>query len=279
MAEYRVHNIIRAAIICYIMVFLLFFISCRTKTIVYLPEKILSGSLIYDELIENVNNIESYAAGRINMNIDDDGTVQNIRGTIRLKFDSVILISINAFAGFEAARIVLTRDSLKMLDRVNNRYFIGDYKESLTVLPYRLDYQLVQSLILGTADYFRSELSFLNNDETEYYFENGLISLRIERPVERGINSYDDNVFQLSIDELYRIRNVEFFSRDRNIFVSVKYNSFHNMDGVYLPEDIDIRYTSHNIPLIANLRIGRIEVNRNLSFPFTVPSSYQQILK
>ena len=45
---------------------------------------------------------------------------------IRIKKDSAIWVSISPALGIEVMRAVLTKDSVKFVDRINKRYYIGD---------------------------------------------------------------------------------------------------------------------------------------------------------
>ena len=48
--------------------------------------------------------------------------------TLRLQTDTMIWISISPMLGIEVARILATRDSVKFMDRLNNKYALADYQ-------------------------------------------------------------------------------------------------------------------------------------------------------
>ena len=65
--------------------------------------------------------------------------------------DSAIWLSANAILGIEAMRVLITRDSVKLLDKLNKVYTARsvDYLQDLTSLP--LDLPTLQDLIIGNA--------------------------------------------------------------------------------------------------------------------------------
>ena len=55
-----------------------------------------------------------------------NGNQYPINAQLRMRKDSVIWISASAFLGIEAARLLLTPDSFKMINRLNSTYISSD---------------------------------------------------------------------------------------------------------------------------------------------------------
>ncbi len=61
--------------------------------------------------------------GKVNVDYkSDDGKKYNVNATIRMYKDSAIWISANAILGIEAMRVLVTKDSVKLLDKLNKTY-------------------------------------------------------------------------------------------------------------------------------------------------------------
>jgi hypothetical protein len=74
------------------------------------------------------------------VNVDyrgSDGKNYDVNANIRMQRDSAIWISVNAVLGIEALRALITRDSVKLIDKLNKTYTAHsiDYLQSTTALP------------------------------------------------------------------------------------------------------------------------------------------------
>lgn len=87
----------------------------------------------------------SFNAG---IRIDAGGAENSVNATFRIKKDSIMWISARKL-GFEIGRLMLTEDSVWLLDRINNQYFAGDYLFFQSQFGIDVDYNLVQALFLG----------------------------------------------------------------------------------------------------------------------------------
>ncbi len=73
----------------------------------------------------------------------------DVNANVRMIKDSVIWISVNALLGIEAMRVMITKDSVKLMDKLNKKYTARrvDYLQEVTSLP--LDLRTLQDLIVG----------------------------------------------------------------------------------------------------------------------------------
>ncbi len=249
--------------------------ACRTVVPVATERKYYSGLEVYEKLSINDPDVKTYSAGRMNLTINDNGENINLRGAVRISKDSAIMVSINAFAGIEAARMLLTRDSIKIIDRINNMYFVGDYRDAKKFLPVTMDFDIVQSIFMGSVYSLVNDLNIFDREGTQYLLDNDVMAVRYTGEILPSEGNIPDNdMLQIKLDSKFRTRDIEFFSKNNSIYTRLKFNSFNNTGGLYLPDDVDIYYISDNIPLQANMRFSRIELNRDLNFPFNIPARF-----
>ncbi len=264
------------SIIVLLVIYLLAIAGCKVLPPVISEVRDYTRIEIYEELLSREPEIKTYSAGRVLINIIDDDQVTNIRGAVRIRKDSAIMISVSVFAGIEAARIMLTNDSVKIIDRINNIYFSGTYKDSGGFLPVPVNYNFVQSLFFASVVKFVKDPETMRGDEKNYTFDNDRLTLQVKTDFfSEHYNNTD--IARFSFDQRLLARDVDFLSEDKNMYASLNYSSFNDYEGFYLPDIIEMYYLSHNLPLRATLRIGRIELNRDLTFPFTVPDRYKKV--
>ena len=256
--------------------FLLMFHSCRSIAPVIAERESYTGEEIYNNLLRNEPDVRTYSAGRMNLKIIEDDGELNLRGSVRINKDSAIMVSINAFAGIEAARLLLTRDSVKILDRINNRYFLGNYTDSQRFFPYKMDFDIIQSIFFGTSIRIFDEFNLLDRSGTRYLFDKEVMTVRYQGEIfPHANNPSGQDMLQINFDNSFFMRDIELFSTGNDIYTRLTYNSFSNTDGFYFPDDIDLHFISHNLPLHANMKFSRIETDQELSFPFSIPSRYK----
>jgi hypothetical protein len=258
--------------------FLLFLHSCRSTAPVATSERHFTGDHIHKMLTNNNLDFETYSVGRLMVKIIDNDEELNVRGNVRIQKDSAILISINAFAGIEAARFLFTVDSVKMIDRINNKYFAGNYQESQKLIPFGVNYDIIQNIFFASPLNFNNGVDVLEGSKEQFMVDNQLITLRFAADhLLAGNRNLTGDILQFVIDQNFLTRSVDFHSREKNIFASLKYNSFSKLEGFMLPDDISLNFISHNLPFHANLQLGRIEVNKPVNFSFSIPARYSPI--
>ncbi len=261
-----------------IIIVAILFSGCRAIRPVVEEEIIFSGKQVYENIRSNEPGFKYYSAGRISAKVTDGSDEFNIRGNIRMRKDSALMVSVSAFAGIEAARILLTQDSVKIVDRINNRYFKGSYEEARRHYPFLPEYRIVQSAFTGSTLPFIENSGYSFSDGYEYEFDDGKLKLDL-------VGGYNEKPrywflekerYRITVDRGFRTRKIE-YSGSNNVYGSIDFQSYGNYEENFLPEEILIYFVSHNIPFIADIRIGRIELERDISFPFSIPERYRPI--
>ena len=153
-----------------------------------------------------------WLSAKAKMSFKDDNQSKKANANIRLRKDSIIWMNIKKL-GVEAARILITTDSIYVMDRMNDQYAVTDF--SLIEEQYHLpaNFQTLQNVVLGNPIFF-SDTSKLtasinkeqyhlatDNDEniTSDYLLNGLsfllekmlfLDLRYSRKVDIEMGDY-----------------------------------------------------------------------------------------
>ncbi len=261
---------------CIFIFLLLFSISCRTIAPVVVVEDSYTGNQIFEQLLGNEPDIETYSVRRMQISLKENEDEISFRGSVRIKKDSLILFTINAFAGIEAARVLMTRDSIKIIDRINNQYFLGNYEDRNRYLPFNVQFDMMQNLFFATPLDIMNEYNLFENGDKVYFFNNEIISLQNHRDISTDDHS-GNNSIRFDFDKNFLMRESLFHSTDTEAFARFNFNSYNKYNGYYFPEDIDVYLISHKVPVSANIKLSRIEINNELSFPFNIPARYNSI--
>ena len=106
-------------------------------------------------------------SGKIKVNFDDSrGKNNDFNAFIRIKKDSMIWVSINAALGIEAFRIMITPDSVKVLNKLDKEAQLRsvNYLQEVTKIPFSF-YQL-QDLLVGNPVFLDSAFDSYRQDAT-----------------------------------------------------------------------------------------------------------------
>ena len=75
--------------------------------------------------------------------------LNNVSGMVRMRRDSVIWISASAFMGMENVRALVTQDSVVMINRVDQTYFVEPLEEMAAKFQWPTTIQEIQAKLLG----------------------------------------------------------------------------------------------------------------------------------
>jgi hypothetical protein len=214
------------------------------------------------------------AKANVKTNIGGEQNSFNIN--LRLYTDSTIWISISPLLGIEVARIFITRDTVKFIDRINNRYSVSGYQFLNDLLNVSIDFDIIQGVLTGNLFAYKKNKFNSVYIEDKYYILSTLSKRKLKRSLEE-IDIDKPIVQDLWVsDSTYRV---------------VRLNIEDNRVGKSLVTDYqDHRQTEGGLfPFISNTRIkagkdaqieieySKVTLNNEIDFPFTIPSGFSPI--
>jgi hypothetical protein len=244
---------------------------------------------------------------KLSTSIDDGKSKKSFKTNVRVRKDSMIWLSISPLLGIEMARVIITPDSIKFIDKINNQYFKGDLNYLSEQKNINLDFSVLQEMIVADALMFDPTEKFKSIKGEDNY----MITAKTKRKVRKAVgllNGKDGGVMTmdtvlLQIDEKkYRKaikKNVEEdliikrywlspdYSRavrtlisdilyDRNIVAN--YSDFELFqDSIYFPRKIDYIFSEKESSVKINLKYSKLKLNQKVSFPFTIPKDFSRL--
>ena len=210
----------------------------------------------------NANRI-NYTSFTAKLNVDykgGDGKNYDVNANIRMYKDSAIWISANAILGIEAMRVLITKDSVKLLNKLNKTYTARsvDYLQEVTALP--LDLATVQDLIMGNP-------VFLDTNIVAYSKGDNVISLL-------SLGRWFKNLLTLTESDL-TLKHSKLDDADvtRNRTAELSYGDYENKKGFPFSTKRKISIAEKN-KLEIKLEFKQYDFNTEVSFPFSVPKNY-----
>lgn len=206
---------------------------------------------------------------------------------IRLKQDSVIWISATYYR-VELARLLLTPDSVKILDRKEKKYYTGDFQ--VLNLNFKTDFNFytLQDLILGNSTSLLDGKLKMKSDKQHYVLSTSkkfkdVDSLRVTQLEKELINVDEEGEdFRINYSMYYNPSNYrleKLFAKEtkNNKSIFVKYSNFKLLNGQEFPHEILYNVVSDKLMKL-NISYMKVEVEESLRYPFNVSDKYEKVV-
>ncbi|APG60838.1 DUF4292 domain-containing protein [Christiangramia salexigens] len=202
-------------------------------------------------------------SGKLRAVYEDAEKTQSVNLSFRMEKDKAIWMSASVL-GFPVAKAYITPNSVSYYEKVNQSYFDGDFRLLSDLLGTPLDFQKLQNLLIGQAIYdLRSEeYDFSQSPRGFQFVSNG--SGTIKKMFLLDPLSYKAGAQQLA-------------QEGDNRSVTVTYSDYQKVDGHVFPEGIKIIANEGASSTNIALTYKSISFDEELSFPFEVPSGYEEI--
>lgn len=262
----------RIFVLAVFCVVLMMHISCKTKqpVISETPGNSYKADTIR-LMKKNQFNFHTLSL-RFNAEVQTSEEVNDFSGNIYIVKDTTIWVSVQKL-GLEAFRLLITPDSVKMLDRINKIFIAGDYMVLNEALKANFDFDILQALLTGNDP---------DNYETEGFSEkneNGFFILVNGNRKKKSGDMYPDFINQelwLSYGDYKICKNIiREGPLNSSRIVEFDYSEFQDFDGQKFPQKIDFQISDTKTTK-GSIVYSRVNPEKKETFPFTVPANYER---
>jgi hypothetical protein len=196
---------------------------------------------------------------------------------LRIKKDSVIWMSLSKL-GIEGARILITKDSVKFVNTIDKRFFRGDFTYLSKLLNTELDFEMLQSLLVGNSVTFYDEDEKIKPGVDNCQYTLGTVRKFKLRKAERG-RELREPAQSIYLDpESFKISRILFYEFNPDRSFDAHYGEYTKVDSTqFFP--FKMNYTikaQKNVNI--DLNYNKVTLNEEQSFPFKIPDNYEQII-
>lgn len=196
---------------------------------------------------------------------------------LRARKDSAIWISVTPLLGIEAARVLITNDSILVLDRINNKYRVGTMEYINKLLQMKVNFEIVQSLLIGNFfAYKKSENKFNSVYMEEKYY---ILSSLTKHKLKRSLEEKDPNkavIQDCYVDANYRLTKVSVEDQKIHKTLVTDYSDFRLTDAGLFPfKSVTKIIAEKNFEI--SIDYSKVEVGEKQEFPFNIPASFERV--
>ncbi|WP_304068083.1 DUF4292 domain-containing protein [Pedobacter glucosidilyticus] len=239
--------------------------ACRTKRIVS-----NTGTVAIEKKAKyNLSDIKKKEfsfetlAAKAKANVDIAGKSQDLSLNIRIKKGQIIWLSVTAFAGVEVARLYVTPDSVKLINRINSEYALKPFEFIHQYASSAISYQELEALLTGNALPFSLLTgSSKITEESNFFYLAG----------------YDKNLsFKQQFNEVLQLLQLELKDTQTNQKLEASYQDYKPLAGKDFPYQIRLSSTLENQKVSLNLSYQSIQLQVQQDYPFNIPKRYTLI--
>jgi hypothetical protein len=206
-----------------------------------------------------------------------DSSNNSFSVSLRMKRDSIIWMSISKL-GIEGARVLITKDSVKFTNTLQNKYFTGDYAYISKLLNTELDFEMLQSLLIGNSVSFYDEDEKIKPGVDNCHYTLGTVRKFKRRRVERGKELKEPAQSIFLSPENYKIARILFYEFNPDRTFDATFGEFTKVDDVQLfPHRMNYTIKAQKNVNI-DLTYSKVTLNEEQTFPFKIPDNYEQII-
>ena len=253
--------------------------SCKsTKKALKKPIKERGFDYLYSKMKENQVNVDYFNAKLNVIYYQDKKSKTELKGQLRMKTDSIIWLTVSPALGIEALRMVLTPASIKMVNRLNKTYLLGDYKLIKDLLNTTIDFSIIEDLLLG------NDLSQYSVKKIKVKVDKDMYNISIlkRRKLKKYIRN-QNNMSLILINDFwidpytYRIKKMKLTEfGDLSKSLVVYYDDYSVIDGQMVPLSITIDVYAEN-RLTIKIKYKKVVIDKPLRFPLKISKKYKKM--
>lgn len=198
-------------------------------------------------------------SGKAQTKLNVNGDTHDVTLNIRIKKGEQIWISVTAILGVEAARALITPDSIKIMNRLESTYLKRPFSYVYGYTSKQINYKTLESLLTGNA------VTELVNDDAVMKADNGNVILS---------GNLQDLLYDLIIGPDLRVSRTDMSNQIARQSIHITNADFIQVGAKVIPSKVSINSSVGAKNFQADLHYNKVEFDQSLSFPFSVPSRF-----
>ena len=275
--------------------------ACKPRRATVNPNRELpvrSAEKLLERLLANDTSTIRYYSAKASVDIELPEGGKSFKAQVRSVRDSAAWVSVVPALGIEVARVLLTPDSLKLMDKVNDQFFVGDTAAARSKFGLQPSLALLQQALLGRPigllphEKYRSDreggMYVLTSKEKRKFVraaedispgdtlarDRDMKERRLERTL-RKAEEKEAVVLRYWIEpDSFLVSRVQITDLVHDRSADVRYELRGGAEDHHLPTRISITLTEPGKQATGSLDLSRIEVEGPLQLNFRIPEKF-----
>jgi hypothetical protein len=242
--------------------------SCKSRKLVEVPPVAKKDTVTTSvkstnlQLLKRKNSTYQTLSMRGKAALDIDGQGNNVSVNIRMLKDKKIWMSVTAIMGLEIARVLVTPDSLVVINRLHGLVLQQPFRYIHQYANREINFKMLQDILAGNA------INEFMVEDAELTPQNGSWLLKGQK------NSLG---FRILFNTLLKASETNLNDARTGQALKVVYGNYTDVNQALYPTGMKLQSFSGKKKINIDFDFTKIESNVALDFSFTVPKRYQVI--
>ncbi len=229
-------------------------------------KKVVTPVSTMPKSVLNIEEIDfDYFQGKARMILRDANKEREVKANIRIRKDSVIWMTFSVI-GVQGGKALINKDSITIVSTVDKEYYVFEYSELSDRFKFDINYNVVQSAMLGNPIIRRSDSEEVQQESSMYLLKQ---------------NQADVSVVNYVNAASMKIEKVELKEGNSMNSLIINYSNFQPVGTKVFPYNGTINLFYKTLSGLLNTTIifeyNKAEVgDRELRFPFNIPKRYER---
>ncbi len=291
-----------------ILALLIILTGCKTQKRTLDPSELRTKKTreLKNALAEQERSVKGYE-GKWSVKASTKKKTKRFKVRVRAIHDSIFWASVSPALGVEVARLMMTRDSVKFIDRMNDRYFVGDHTYLRSKYNVPVNITDIHDLLLGVPLRFNRDRHHISSVDSLGYRITSVQRASLLKATGLGEGSGDpassvDSVLGIKVQreawmdrtrkdppEAQRVHRYWLDTANLQVIRSLisdpthpwsirsSYQDRSSVKGLELPKIVRIQAISPKTDTKLRFIRRNFSLERADNFPFSIPSDYQRI--
>ncbi|NNC83278.1 MAG: DUF4292 domain-containing protein [Flavobacteriales bacterium] len=246
-------------------------------------------------------------AAKVTTEVEMKDQKMSFKTNLRMRRDSIIWMSISPALGIEVARMIVTPDSVKFIDKWNDKYYLGTHDFIEERVNVELDFSMLQDLAIGNPILYDAEERFKGSKDDDGYVLTSRAKAKIRKVAglkytKKNVEAMEDTVI-LEVDEKRYDKVMEKYEDDNDLIVKrywvhaenfkvvrtiindllnlrsiqAEYHDFEAVEDQLVPMKMNYVMADTDQQASFVMEYSRVKLDRPTTFPFTIPEKFVKI--
>ncbi len=233
--------------------------------------------ILIDKIIENDIDFNTIYFKRAQFTVSEDNDKKSFRGSIFIKKNKQIIVSITPVLGIELFKVIVEPNSIIIVDKMKKEVQHTNFSYLEDNFNMSLDFYTLQSILTNSffvypfslpKNLFKFELT--QSSDNQFLLQSKKIT-------------HNRNIFQQRFtgsNSINKISKIEILNITENILLNILYSDFKNIySDKYFPNEVSLSAIHKNSNMNLTIQYSQIEIDGSSSLSPSIPDSYVKVYR
>lgn len=244
-----------------IFIFLLSLAACKSKKDAVDIVEAINIKSLNQGVKTSVFDYEFFSA-KARMQYADKSMNQGFTANIRMQKDEFIWMTLTGPFGIEGARILITKNKVQIIDRINRVYYDQPLSFVANYVPFDVDLAFLQNMIVANPLQEEMPKQKVAEVENKYLAMGNLGSV--------------GSIYYI-LPELFKYHKVEMKDNKQDREIVMDFDDYKALDSFYFPYQRMYVFNENGNKVSVNMNFAKAKIEDKLDYSFSIPENYKKV--